>query len=144
MYVLLLRPKTIFDLFNKYKFRLFFKNVRNPLRDSKVNENMEDSLKNEMSFFTYFNNGITAITDDVDQHINPTAELINVFGFQVINGTQTVYSIYKNYRDNPGARDLMDRRILITLRLITINSDELSLRITRFTNSQNPLEERDF
>lgn len=144
MYVLLLRPKTIFDLFNKYKFRLFFKNVRNPLRDSKVNENMEDSLRNEMSFFTYFNNGITAITDDVDQHINPTAELINIFGFQVINGTQTVYSIYKNYRDNPGFRDLMDRRVLITLRLITINSDELSLRITRFTNSQNPLEERDF
>ena len=144
MYVLLLRPKTIFDLFNKYKFRLFFKNVRNPLMDSKVNENIEATLEKEMPFFTYFNNGITAITNSVDQHINPTAELINVFGFQVINGTQTVYSIYKNYRDNPGRRDLIDKEVLVTLRLIVINSDELSLKITRFTNSQNPLEERDF
>jgi len=144
MYVLLLRPKTIFDLFNKYKFRLFFKNVRNPLMDSKFNENIEATLKNEMLFFTYFNNGITAITDDVDEHINPTAELINVFGFQIINGAQTVYSVYKTYRDFPEKRELMDKRVLLTLRLITVNSDELSLKITRFTNSQNPMEERDF
>ncbi len=144
-YIFLLRPKTIFELFEKYKFKLFFKNVRNPLIHSKVNENIEETLKNEIPYFWYFNNGITALTSGVDGHINPTAKSIKVSGLQIINGAQTVYSVYKSYRDASAKdRRIMDKEALLTMRLLTVNSKELGLKITRYTNSQNPMEERDF
>jgi len=144
-YIFLVKPKTIFDLFKKYKFRLFFKNVRNPLITSKVNENIEKTLKDEKPYFWYFNNGITALTSYVDETINPTAKSIKVTGLQIINGAQTVYSVYKSYQQaSPRERKIMDKEVLLTLRLLKVNSQELSLKITRFTNSQNPMEERDF
>lgn len=144
-YIFLLRPKTIFELFEKYKFKLFFKNVRNPLISSKVNENIEATLKDEIPYFWYFNNGITALTNYVDDYINPTAKSIKIIGLHVINGAQTVYSIYKSYKEASAInRKIMNRDALLTMRLLIVNSESLSLKITRYTNSQNPMEERDF
>jgi hypothetical protein len=144
-YIFLIRPKTIYELFHKYKFKLFFKNVRNPLLSSKVNENIEETLKNEIPYFWYFNNGITALTTYVDEGINPTAKSINITGLQIINGAQTVYSVYKSYK-NASIKDrkIMDKEAFLTMRLLRVNSEKLGLKITKYTNSQNPMEERDF
>lgn len=145
-HLFLIRPKTIFELFERYKHKLFFKNVRNPLNNSTVNDNMKDTLKKEMDYFWYYNNGITAATNGiVDSRVNYTADSIKVLGFQIINGAQTVHSVYEVYRDaTHGERDLLDRTMVLTLRLITINSATALTKITKFTNSHNLLENRDF
>lgn len=146
-YIFLVRPKVIFELYETYKNKIFFKNVRNPLFDSTVNNNIQSTLKSEIPFFWYYNNGITAVTNGIINGgvNNPVTDIIKLRGFQVINGVQTVHSIYQSYRDaSYGEQDSMNQEALLTVRLIVINSDELSLKITRFTNSQNPLEERDF
>lgn len=145
-YIFVIRPKTIHDLFEKYRFRLFYKNVRNPLPDSNVNESIERTLQKEIPFFWYFNNGVTAITKGiVGNRVNPGAESIELLGLQVINGAQTAYSIYKSYKEaSPTNRMVMDSQTLVTMRLLVISSDRDSHRITRHTNSQNPMQERDF
>ena len=143
-YVFLLRPKTIYDLFNKYGFALFYKNVRNPLLKSQFNEDIERTAIENPAYFWYYNNGITAIT-----YLLPTigkrATKINLTGLQVINGAQTVYSIYRAYKNaSRTKRTQMNREALITLRLLKSGGKDFDLNVTRYTNSQNPIQDRDF
>lgn len=143
-YIFLLRPKTIYDLFEKYGFSLFFNNVRNPLLFSNYNKKIEETLKKKPGSFWYFNNGVTAITKmipDVGKH----AKNIELGGLQIINGAQTVYSIHKAYANATELeRKIMDNDARVTFRLIRSSDEDFNLEITKYTNYQNPMMDRDF
>jgi len=143
-YMLLLRPKTIYNLFDTYGFALFHKNVRNPLLQSQFNEEIEKTAIENPAYFWYYNNGITAITALLPS-IGRRAEAIELTGLQVINGAQTVYSIYHAYKEASAIkRRQMDNEILVTLRLLKSGGNKFDLDVTRYTNSQNPIQDRDF
>lgn len=142
-YSLLIRPHLLFELFEKYGTSLFFENVRNPLLTSLINEQIVKTAIETPDWFYYYNNGITALVNEISEHTKPLHEL-QVTGLQVINGAQTLYSIYYAYQQYPQERDKMDRELFIPLRLIRSNNSPLNLNITRYTNSQNPINERDF
>ncbi|MCU0390610.1 MAG: AIPR family protein [Thermoflexibacter sp.] len=143
-YIFILKPKTIHGLFKKYKFNLFFKNVRNPLYKSIYNQNIVNTLKNKPDAFWFFNNGVTAITKAMPE-IGQRAEKVKINGLQVINGAQTVFSIYEAYENaSKLERKIMDTDARITMRLIRSSDEDFSAEITRYTNSQNPMEDRDF
>ncbi len=143
-YTFLIRPKTIHDLFEKYKFKLFFRNIRNPLIASDYNQQIEQTMRDEPDYFWYFNNGITAITRDLPRRITPTAQQIEITGFQIINGAQTAYSVYKAYRDAKNGKREDLNKALMQLRIVQSINQSFDLNITRFTNQQNPTEPRDF
>jgi AIPR protein len=143
-YMVLLKPKAIFDLFDKYGFALFYKNVRNPLLQSQFNEEIEKTALENPAYFWYYNNGITAITYLLPA-IGKQAMTVNLTGLQVINGAQTVYSIYRAYKNaSPTKRAQMDAEALVTFRLLKSGGKDFDLNVTRFTNSQNPVNDRDF
>lgn len=143
-YVFLVKPKTIFDLFEHYGFRLFFKNIRNPLIQSKINQLIESTVTDNAPYFWYYNNGITAITNGIDE-LGSNAEQLDIEGLQIINGAQTFYSIYNAYRNaSLRHRKRMDEDTFITFRLIRSAGQDFNLNVTRFTNSQNPISGRDF
>jgi AIPR protein len=143
-YLVLLRPKMIFELFEKYGFALFYKNVRNPLLQSQFNEQIEQTALENPAFFWYYNNGITAITYMLPA-IGKNAVKVELTGLQIINGAQTVYSIYRVYkRASVAKRAQMDGEALVTLRLLKSGGKDFDLNVTRFTNSQNPVNDRDF
>lgn len=143
-YVFLVKPKTIFELFDRYGFQLFFKNIRNPLIQSEINQIIEKTATNNTPFFWYYNNGITGITYGMDT-LGTNAEQLDIVGLQIINGAQTVYSIFNAYQNlSVGRRKRMDDEMLITFRLIRSAGDAFNMDVTRFTNSQNPISGRDF
>ncbi|HMP32240.1 MAG TPA: AIPR family protein, partial [Saprospiraceae bacterium] len=143
-YMVLLRPKSIFDLFEKYGFALFYKNVRNPLLQSQFNEEIEKTAVENPAYFWYYNNGITAITYLLPP-IGKNAITVNLTGLQIINGAQTVYSIYRAYKNASLTKRIqMDSETLVTLRLLKSGGKDFDLNVTRFTNSQNPVNDRDF
>ena len=143
-YIVLLKPKTIHELFKKYKFSLFFKNVRNPIHRSNYNQKIVDTLLKRPASFWYFNNGVTAITR-LPPNIGIQAEQITVEGFQIINGAQTIYSVYSAYENATlTEKKAMDVYAKIALRLIGSSDEEFNLQITRYTNLQNPMFDRDF
>ena len=143
-YMVLLKPKSVYDLFAQYGFALFYKNVRNPLLQSQFNEQIEKTAIKDPAFFWYYNNGITAITYMLPS-IGNNATKIEVTGLQIINGTQTVYSIYRAYKSaSPAKRKQMDSEALVTLRILKSGGESFDLNVTRFTNSQNPVNDRDF
>ena len=143
-FVFLLKPSTIYNLFEKYGFLLFQKNVRNPLMVSELNQQIEKTITDNPAFFWYYNNGLTAITYLLPE-IRNEAETATVTGLQIINGAQTVYSIYKAYKDaSPVKRQIMDSESYVTLRILKSGGKDFDLNVTRFTNSQNPVSDRDF
>lgn len=143
-YIFLLKPATVHRLFEKFKYSLFFKNVRNPLPASNYNKQIVETLKTKPNAFWYFNNGITAITKvipDIGKHAN----VVTLNGLQVINGAQTVYSIYSAYEEATAMeRKIMDADVRVSLRLIRSSDEDFNLEITKYTNSQNPMHDRDF
>jgi len=143
--IMLVRPKFIHDLFDKYKFSLFAHNVRNPLFKSEFNRIIEKTMKDEAVNFWYFNNGVTAITPmPIPDYYNDSGKL-DVNGIQIINGAQTVYSIYTAYEEaTTTKRDELDNNALISIRLLQSGGKPFDLKVTRFTNSQNPVDDRDF
>ena len=143
-YIFLVKPKEIYNLFEKYGQSLFYKNIRNPLPNSLFNDGIKSTILNNSINFWYFNNGITAITEKID-HFHSDSTSVKIKGIQVINGAQTVFSIYEAYRNaNDEERLKMDEFGLITLRTLTTGGDDFDLKVTRYTNSQNPISERDF
>jgi hypothetical protein len=143
-YIFLIKPKTIFSLFEQFGFSLFFKNVRNPISHSEINQQIEKTIIDNPAYFWYYNNGITAIADGLPE-ITPQAKQFELFGFQIINGAQTVYAIYEAYKNaTPRKQAKMDEDVLITLRLLKSGGKDFDLQVTRYTNSQNPISDRDF
>lgn len=144
-YVFFLKPKTIFELFEKYKHSLFFKNIRNPLPISEINEKIVATLNNEPASFWFYNNGITAISAIMPENIGVGAKEIQVTGLQIINGAQTVHSIWNAYRNaSETKRLIMNRETLISMRVFESNDKDFNLKVTRFTNSQNEILANDF
>ncbi len=86
-YIFLVKPKTIFSLFEEFGFI-----------NSEINQQIEKTLIDNPSYFWYYNNGITAITDDLSG-IQARAKQIELSGFQIINGAQTVHAIYGTYKN---------------------------------------------
>jgi hypothetical protein len=52
-YTFLVRPKAIYDLFEKYGFKLFFNNIRNPLIESEYNRQIVQTLRDAPDVFFY-------------------------------------------------------------------------------------------
>ncbi len=143
-YTFLIRPKTIYELFEKYGFSIFYKNVRNPLLQSQFNEAIEKTALENSAYFWYYNNGITAITSLLPP-IGKQAVTIKVVGLQIINGAQTVYAVYRAYKNaSTEKRRQLDAQMFLSLRLLQSGGKEFDLNVTRFTNSQNPVDDRDF
>lgn len=139
-----IKPKMIHDLVERYGVSLFDKNVRNPLISSSINTEIVNSLKNNPSHFWYYNNGITGITKIIPA-ISNQAETFVITGLQVINGAQTAYSIYLAYSQaSHEEREIMDAEARITFRLLKSGGKDFDLKVTRYTNSQNPVSDRDF
>ncbi len=138
------KPSLIFRLVERYGVSLFDKNVRNPLMSSAINTEITNTLLNNPSYFWYYNNGITAISRSIPS-ISNQAEAFEVTGLQIINGAQTAYSIYNAYlQANSGEREIIDSEAKITLRLLKSGGKDFDLKVTKYTNSQIPVSERDF
>jgi hypothetical protein len=126
--------------------RLFEKNLRQFLGTSLVNRDIVDTLLNRPEDFWYFNNGITAIASEVAKKPiggnSAESAIFECTGFCVVNGAQTVGSIYAaSIQDSEALA-----RAMVPVRIISSQKSPLvfSSEVTRYTNTQNAIEKRDF
>jgi hypothetical protein len=133
--------KSILDEDDKLREDVFNENVRIYLRfNTKINKQIYKSIETDDNYkFFYYNNGITAICDSFEHNKmdSPTVVLKN---FQIVNGGQTMHSIYKAYKN-----DLEEKvgDIYLLLRIYEVKNREIGQEIARFTNTQNPVKNRD-
>lgn len=117
--------------------QLFDLNLRKSLGKTKVNKDIAKSISTplEHKLFLLYHNGITIICSKLD---TSEKDKIKIQGYSVVNGCQSVSSLFEN--KNKVTQDL---RILTRIIEIAPGS-ELIPKITRNSNNQNGIKPRDF
>ncbi|MHC0068136.1 AIPR family protein [Nostoc sp. UIC 10890] len=140
----------VVEWWNKYKNKLFSKNIRDFLGTSNVNSEISITLENEPRLFWYFNNGITVLCKDIDRLGAKTDKRLGDFvakGISIVNGAQTIGSIGAFYEEASEEQKENLESAEIFIRFISLEKcqeDSFGLRVTKATNTQNKVEVRDF
>jgi hypothetical protein len=135
--------------------QLYEKNVRRFLGGRvKVNKGIQDTLREAPEKFGLFNNGITITVSDFNSAGSGTYNLVEPY---VVNGCQTTRSIWEvlsNKLDAGGSgnnpqldawRARADKGCVVAkVAKVGSEGEALLQDITRYTNSQNAVRERDF
>ena len=115
---------------------IFAFNVRGPLGKTGVNKDIAKSIADasKHKLFPLFHNGITVVADTVTR----SKETIDVQNYYVVNGCQSLNSLFNN------RRYLTDDLRVLTKFIQASPQSSLSEMITRFSNNQNGVKARDF
>ena len=115
---------------------LFAFNVRGPLGRTQVNRDSVNSIKDPTAhkLFPLFHNGVTIIC----QTLEDTHDKISVEDYFVVNGCQSLTSLYENQKYLTD-----DLRIMTKFIKMDIPST-LSDQVTHYSNNQNGVKPRDF
>ena len=107
----------------------------------KINQNIKNTALNPAlsSRFFYFNNGITITCDSIRYTPGLNSPIVTIKNLQIVNGCQTIYSLHDAFQDNPLAME----NINILCKICETENKELSTNIAEYTNSQNPVNNRD-
>jgi hypothetical protein len=140
-WVFSMRGDDVASLYNRAGKRIFARNIRGYLGDTKINASMVDTIRSEPEAFFYCNNGVTVVCDDLVSTGGKRDQRLLVSNPQIINGQQTTRSLYL------GGAEAANVRVLV--RVIQLNRDETSStqsdyestvsRIVKATNWQNPI-----
>lgn len=141
------QAKDFYDVFKQYGWALFDLNVRAELKNSNINKDIISSLTHDktMKNFYHLNNGIL-IFCDLFKKID-TSKYVTLKNFQVINGCQTVLSIYRACNEISNDMEKIrnfDKNCLVQVKVIVKNKNTQSLidKIIISTNNQNPMSKR--
>jgi hypothetical protein len=125
--------------------RLFAKNIRDSLGLTEVNRGLMVTLLERPEHFWYFNNGITVLCESIQRTArfasNAAVEL-RLNGASIVNGAQTVVSIHNAIRQAPD--EAAAGRVWVRCISLEHCPEGFANDVTRATNTQNQVEERDF
>jgi hypothetical protein len=135
--------------------QLYEKNVRRFLGSrGRVNRGMQQTLREAPETFGLYNNGITMVAADYRLSEGGAVEFVEPY---IVNGCQTTRTIWEVFRQRLEAggtgkdaeleawRQKASRGVVV-LKVVRVGADgdRLIEAITRFTNSQNAVREKDF
>lgn len=134
------------DWYMRFGNKLFDKNIRYYKGNTDVNDGITRVLKEEVENFFYYNNGIKLLCKKITRKTaysdsNKTG-LFCLEGVSLVNGAQTTGSIGKFFSEN---REQTDKaNVLIQIIEIGEDEDNISTQITKLSNTQNKIENKDF
>jgi hypothetical protein len=131
-------------LHDEYGQALYEKNIRTFLgHKTEVNASIQQTLASTPQEFLYFNNGVTALCQEIDPKGNKGGKKrLKIGGLTVINGAQTIASCAKFIADNKTA-DLSKARVSLTLIKADLDG-QFGKSVTRARNHQNPVQLSNF
>ena len=138
----------------KEGYPLFAENIREYLGSAGgVNKKIKDTLNNpsdRINFF-FYNNGITMIVNNMSKaQTGKTGLEFDVFEPQIVNGCQTVSTIYDTLSALPtGSLEREFENTYVMIKILKLPSNDSSLNnlyenIVRYNNSQNAINEKAF
>ena len=160
-YVVILSGRDLIKLRQEHRYQLFNRNIRYFLgKNNIVNREIIKTAKETPEIFYCYNNGITITCSQCRINGNNKLKLIYP---QIINGAQTVNSLYEAFNDmvfkiqkgrTPQDKQEAEWQILtyfekikILCRIVTSTKGEdtnFATNLTKFTNSQNDVKVFDF
>ena len=93
----------------------------------------------ENYLFWYLNNGITIVCDRFSYNKGTPSPLINLDGFQIVNGGQTSFALYEVYKTNAEKLD----GVSVLVRVYETVRADIANKVAVATNSQARIQKRD-
>ncbi len=125
----------ISGLFKKHGDRLFSANFRDYMgaasRKGNINFGIKQTAESEPTNFWVYNNGITALTHEIDD-----SRPIRIRGISVINGAQTSGALGETLESAATSTKVL-------IRIVECKSKELVDKIIRYNNTQNEIKPAD-
>jgi hypothetical protein len=134
-YLVPLRATELINLEGIESQALFEWNVRQSLGKTKVNKAIASSVQDqdEHKNFLLYHNGLTVLA----RKVQPGDDSITISDYNVVNGCQSLSTLYSN-------RTKLSSELRLMAKIIKIApNDELSAKITRHSNNQNSINARD-
>lgn len=112
---------------------IFYDNVRDWQEYNAVNSEMKATLESDLqrARFSLMNNGVTVIA----KTLRVTGNKFHIEDYQIVNGCQTSHVLFDN------RAVLKDNRVVVPLRLIATEDDEVIASIVKATNRQTEVKE---
>jgi hypothetical protein len=140
--------------------QIFEKNIRRFLglgSDGPINQAMQSTLIDNPAQFGLYNNGVTIVVEAFEPVTPETTDSYNLFEPYIVNGCQTTRTIWEVFRQKyeAGRGGLTPELIkwqgqiangLVVVKIVKVGNEGEPLlhNITKYTNSQNAVKERDF
>lgn len=112
---------------------LFYDNVRDWLDFNQVNDEIKSTLDKDKARFVLMNNGITIIA----RNLQSTGNKFLIEDYSIVNGCQTSHVIFEQ-------REKIDDSVIIPLRLIHTQDEDIINSIVRATNRQTEVKAEQF
>ena len=145
-YLAILPGKLLHDLYHEHGPRLLELNVRSFLQArGKVNRGIRDTLNKNSGYFLAYNNGLSVTVEELDltDEKSDCLSIRKLKGLQIVNGGQTIASIHR-----AGNREKIDlTNIYVQAKITHIAPDDVDTlvpHISRYSNTQNKVQETDF
>lgn len=111
---------------------IFYDNVRDWQDYNAVNSDIKQTLESDTqkSRFVLMNNGVTIIA----KSMSTTGNKFHIEDYQIVNGCQTSHVLFDH-------RGVLDDRVVVPLRLIASDDEEVIASIVKATNRQTEVKE---
>lgn len=134
----------IFDIYDKYGKKLLEQNVRTFLgKKGNVNKGIRNTIILNSDMFFAYNNGITATASGVEWN-DKTGKIEKIYDLQIVNGGQTVSSIYSTKKVDKSDLD----GIFVQMKLSVIKEkpqeNNFVSKVAEYANAQNKVSKADF
>ena len=135
------------SLYDEYGSRLMELNVRSFLQQrGKVNKGIRETILKQPHRFLAYNNGISATAEEIVTERTAEGDLSikKIKGLQIVNGGQTVASIHRAKKIE---RCEHLEQLAVQAKITVVKAsllEELVPKISRFSNTQNTVNEADF
>lgn len=124
-----------------HRFRLFALNIRDWIGETSTNKGILTTAETRPDDFLFFNNGISAVASSIEE--NEEKAQLSCKNFSIINGAQTVRSLFRAQAKNPDSA----KKTTVLFRVSTFSlGKEIGFLedLTRYNNTQNKISVSDF
>jgi hypothetical protein len=134
----------VFNAFKDYGWRLFDLNLRYEIRNSSVNGNIINTLKHPKTrkYFHHYNNGLIIVCQRYVVHDDVRDNYVSITNAQVVNGLQTIKSIYNAVTTNEVKLSELEEDCRIQVKVIRNDEAAFVSNVVQATNNQNPMTAR--
>lgn len=141
-----IEASAISEWFKKFGMRMLIKNIRQYDNDTQINKFISLTLINRPSDFWYFNNGIVLLCKKIQKtlaHGNTRSKgIFHLEDVHLVNGAQTFGCIGETALSYPD--QVANACVLIKIIEIGETDGKYYKEITRYTNTQNKIIDKDF
>ena len=143
VYVGFVRGSEIAETYRPHgrRFRLFALNIRDWIGETSTNKGIIATAETRPDDFLFFNNGISAVATSIDEDEDEAT--LSCKNFSIINGAQTVRSLFKAQSRSSAAT----KKTVVMVRISTFSLGKEPAfleEVTRYNNTQNKISVSDF